>query len=43
MVFYRDRRIMSLLDRIGDFEISKLGNTLCDLSAQRMMRQKSVN
>jgi len=31
MVFYRDRRIMSLLDRIGDFEIKKLGKTLCEL------------
>ncbi|KAI9603908.1 hypothetical protein KEM48_003884 [Puccinia striiformis f. sp. tritici PST-130] len=31
MVFFRDRRIKSLLTRIGDEQITKLGNTLCDL------------
>ncbi|PLW38614.1 hypothetical protein PCASD_08230 [Puccinia coronata f. sp. avenae] len=31
MVFFRDRRIMSVVERIDDAEITKLGKTLCDL------------
>ncbi|KAA1106703.1 hypothetical protein PGTUg99_009879 [Puccinia graminis f. sp. tritici] len=30
MVFFRDRRIKSVVDRIGDEEITQLGKTLCD-------------
>ncbi|KAA1072256.1 hypothetical protein PGT21_031205 [Puccinia graminis f. sp. tritici] len=30
MVFFRDRRIKSVVDRIGDEEIKQLGKTLCD-------------
>lgn len=30
MVFFRDRRIKSVLDRIDDVEIKRLGKTLCE-------------
>jgi protein-ribulosamine 3-kinase len=30
MVFYRDRRIGDLIERIGDDEISRLGKNLCE-------------